>query len=191
MTALLWTVRPADSTRTHARAVGDRLAITAARALGAIRAAVERHDPRLRPELVTDSDHELHHSVSHSGRVTACLVGRGPVGLDVEKQGLDRERRLRPVSLAGFLTEAERAELTADPTALAHIFTRKEAWLKYTGDGLAAGLGSVDVDQVLREHPDVDLDTFMLTDAVAGIAVCSAWFPAGMRPDPVRTEVSP
>jgi 4'-phosphopantetheinyl transferase len=95
-------------------------------------------------------------SVSHSGRFWACLMAESEVGLDIEdlaerrardeRRGGDAEARY--VSIAQryfsedekrFLDEAVgrgRDELTA---RFFFVWTRKEAYVKYTGRGLGAG----------------------------------------------------
>ncbi|GAA3720944.1 4'-phosphopantetheinyl transferase superfamily protein [Spinactinospora alkalitolerans] len=87
-------------------------------------------------------------SITHSGARVAVAVARGAaVGVDVEqvREGRDIE------GLADYaLTGAERTALDAVPAAgrTAGFFTywsRKEALLKATGEGLSGGLASVAV----------------------------------------------
>lgn len=107
----------------------------------------------------------LHFNVSHSE--TLALYGftyAGAVGVDVE--------HIRPMSDAEslaqrFFTAREHATLTALPPesrllAFFHGWTRKEAYLKATGEGLA-GLQQVEVSlhpdepaRLMRLHPDGD-----------------------------------
>ena len=73
---------------------------------------------------------------SHSGPYVLCALSKKPVGVDIE---VIRPRR---DSLPAYaLTARERAEyrtLGADWPAFYVLWTRKEAWCKYTGEGLAA-----------------------------------------------------
>jgi 4'-phosphopantetheinyl transferase len=96
----------------------------------------------------------LHASISHSGqRVAVALTGLGPVGVDVEEVS----SRIDPAELAGHvLGEGERA---ADTTAFLRYWTRKEAVVKATGDGIGVELrrvllGPADQPPRLVGYPD-------------------------------------
>lgn len=82
---------------------------------------------------------EIHFNLSHCHRAALCVVGEGPVGCDVEcvPEELDRE-----VCRYCF-NEREMADIagSADPPlAFARLWTRKEAFLKFTGEGLTDNL---------------------------------------------------
>jgi phosphopantetheinyl transferase len=72
---------------------------------------------------------------SHSGPYVLCACSAKPVGADIERV------RPRKDSLPAYaLTERELAEyrrLGADWPAFFALWTRKEAWCKYTGEGLS------------------------------------------------------
>lgn len=81
----------------------------------------------------------LHFSLSHSGFYVACVVAESEVGLDIEM--------LRPVrqELAHRVcTEAELAWLfpagTFDAARFLALWTAKEAYLKFTGEGIDTDL---------------------------------------------------
>lgn len=77
---------------------------------------------------------DLEFSLSHSGRLTLCALSARPVGVDIE------QIRPRGASLPRYaLTAAEYARFQAaggDWPAFYTLWTRKEAWCKYTGQGL-------------------------------------------------------
>lgn len=84
---------------------------------------------------------DIHFSLSHCRAVVACAVSDRPVGVDVEVTGRGNERLF-----AYVLSERERALVlaAADPQeAFTRLWTRKEAFLKLTGNGLSDGLPSV------------------------------------------------
>ncbi|MDR1952856.1 MAG: 4'-phosphopantetheinyl transferase superfamily protein [Clostridiales Family XIII bacterium] len=93
-------------------------------------------------------------SISHSGRYWAALFHETEVGLDIEDKGLRRggydEERLTRIA-ARFFTLAEqdyllKAESEDDSRArFFRIWTGKEAYMKYTGNGFAQGLSSFSV----------------------------------------------
>ncbi|MDR1246966.1 MAG: 4'-phosphopantetheinyl transferase superfamily protein [Clostridiales Family XIII bacterium] len=105
---------------------------------------------------------DVHFSISHSGRFWACLMTGAAVGLDVEDITARRERDAGREIDAGerylkiarrYFTDDERRE-TEDAAArgphelIARFFfvwTRKEAYVKYTGRGMGAGLGEFSV----------------------------------------------
>lgn len=84
-------------------------------------------------------------SVSHSADRVAVAIGRtGPLGVDVEALG--GRTGDRDAGMAGLvLAEDEAAELAryAQPDGLLTYWTRKEAVLKATGEGLRIGLRQV------------------------------------------------
>lgn len=81
-------------------------------------------------------------SVSHAGDYVLCAVHETAVGADIEVP-----RFVRPALTAQMAQPAEAAYITADETAQAarflEVWTAKEAYVKYTGQGLSAGLRSV------------------------------------------------
>lgn len=76
----------------------------------------------------------LHFNLSHSGRLTLCALSHQPVGVDIE------QLRPRGASLPRYaLTAAEYAAWEAAGggwPAFYALWTRREAWCKYTGQGL-------------------------------------------------------
>ncbi len=85
-------------------------------------------------------DHpHIHFNWSHSGGYVLCALSAGPVGADIE-----RIRPRRADLPAHALTEPERREyfsLGGDWPAFYTLWTRREAWCKYTGEGLRARWG--------------------------------------------------
>ena len=75
-------------------------------------------------------------SMSHAGAVVGVAVLDGPVGLDVEQ--------VRPLSDLAAMDEHVGAP--ADPAGFFRTWTRKEALLKATGDGLALPMSAIVVD---------------------------------------------
>ena len=102
----------------------------------------------------TEGDHKkpffsnpgtLHFSISYTTDAAAALISFAPVGLDLEKL---RPHKMRFRDNLG--TPAELARLRQSPEDLPLFYgfwTRKEAWLKYTGEGLSVPLNSFDVWQ--------------------------------------------
>lgn len=74
----------------------------------------------------------LHFNLSHSGEFLALAVGEAPLGVDIEKIGAIREN-----VVASYFTEEEK-NLVKERGAVAFykIWTKKESYVKYTGEGI-------------------------------------------------------
>ncbi|MBW0105558.1 4'-phosphopantetheinyl transferase superfamily protein [Pseudonocardia sp. KRD-291] len=79
-------------------------------------------------------------SLTHSGNLVGVALGPGPVGIDVEQ-------RRTLTSLDGLaehvLSPAERADGGLDAHTFLITWTRKEALLKATGDGLSSPMDAI------------------------------------------------
>ncbi|MBV9024315.1 MAG: 4'-phosphopantetheinyl transferase superfamily protein [Streptomycetaceae bacterium] len=83
----------------------------------------------------------LHFSLSHSGELVLLAFAATPVGIDVEES---RDPAV-VAEVSTCLHQREQAELTAlaladRASAFLRCWTRKEAYLKGTGEGLSGGL---------------------------------------------------
>jgi len=107
----------------------------------------ERGKPRL---AGPDGAARLQFNFSHSRNLALCAVGRSaPVGVDVEQ--------LRPMPEmaeigATFCSAQEKAVLDAAPPekkleVFFNLWTRKEAYLKATGEGIAGNLAQLDCSE--------------------------------------------
>lgn len=86
---------------------------------------------------------DVYFSVSHSGRAAAIAVNDTEVGMDVER--IAEESRLRIADRFYHLNERAYVNASADPCrAFSEIWTRKEAYLKMTGEGISADLTAFD-----------------------------------------------
>lgn len=82
-------------------------------------------------------------SVSHSGRCAAIVVDQSEVGLDVEK--LPAGDYMKIARRFYHPNELRFVESAADPArAFARVWTRKEAYLKQLGIGIATELEAID-----------------------------------------------
>jgi len=84
-------------------------------------------------------------SVTHSGDWVGLAIGTAPVGLDVER--IDSAQNVDGVARMSLAPEEQHELAQYDGLAKAHAFTRywtrKEALLKATEDGIGAGLWTV------------------------------------------------
>lgn len=84
---------------------------------------------------------EIHFNFSHSGNVALCAIDSRPVGADVETP-----RKITPSLIAYTMNEEEQAEIASAPESLSAflaLWTRKEAALKLTGEGIRNNMKTV------------------------------------------------
>lgn len=113
-------------------------------------------DGNQKPHLAGD---KIHFSLSHSGDFAACALDSSPIGIDIE--------RIRTVELPlikkvctdeelSFVLKNKDSTIGKD-TCLRFlmVWCSKEAYLKYTGEGLKGGLKSISVaDKTgIKENP--------------------------------------
>lgn len=95
---------------------------------------------------------EIHFNLSHSGTVALCAISDQPVGADVETN-----RKISPglVNYTMSLNEQEQINTSPNPTMqFLHFWTKKEALLKLTGEGIRN-----DVKNVLAEAEKYQFET--------------------------------
>ena len=84
---------------------------------------------------------EIHFNFSHSGNVALCAINSQPVGADVETT-----RKITPSLIAYTMNDEEQAQIASaheSLTAFLALWTKKEAVLKLTGEGIRSDLKSV------------------------------------------------
>jgi 4'-phosphopantetheinyl transferase len=126
--------------------------------------------PHGRPSVLGDP---LHFSLSHAGDLVLLAFAEAPVGVDVEKQ--PELSVVTDVSRA--LHRREQDELAALPpgrraAAFARCWTRKEAYLKGTGTGLAE---SPSLSYVGTERDPVPPPGWRIADVEVPVGYAAAW----------------
>lgn len=98
---------------------------------------------------------DFHFNISHSGNLAVCAVFDREVGIDIQ------ERRMLHGNIAArFFSETENAKLNTCETKeeqdvrFFRYWSAKEAYVKFTGEGLAQGLA----------HIEADLENGMISD---------------------------
>jgi 4'-phosphopantetheinyl transferase len=171
-----------------------------------------RGKPALAPQFASA---RLHFNVSHSQGLALIALARGrEVGVDVEfmkpmaeaEQIAERFFSPREVKTLLALPEAER------PAAFFACWTRKEAYIKATGEGLARSLDSFDVsfgagrparlERVLDDPLEAARWSLVELDPAPGYAAalavagplgrlsCRVWAPADADPNRQRSAVA-
>lgn len=100
-------------------------------------------------------DEDVFFSVSHSGKHFVCLISEKPVGVDIQK-----ERRADVVKISHrYFSIEERVYVDeAGSEGFFLLWTRKEAYCKYTGRGLEEILKGTSV----LDREDVEFFDFQL-----------------------------
>ncbi len=132
-------------------------------------------DENQKPHLAGD---KVHFSISHSGNFVACAVNDTPVGIDVEKirmVDLPLIKRVCTEEEFSFVlgnTENDTVDKNTCARFLS-VWCAKEAYLKYTGEGLKGGLKSISVADntglKATPLPHLKLEVFSTEDYVCAI----------------------
>ena len=113
----------------------------------------------------------LDFSISHSNELVVCAlsVDSGRVGADTEKKESTIRKEKQPRFAGRFFSGNERELLEADPDRFSEIWTRKEAYLKWVGTGIATDLREVDTCRIPQS---IRFETLFAEEHV--ITVCLA-----------------
>lgn len=103
---------------------------------------------------------ELYFSLSHAGERAMCAVADHEVGADIESFARFKGKEERTERIAKrCLTERERALLEVSDNfseGLIRLWTKKESYVKLTGEGLARDFSTIDtLNQAFYEQRDL------------------------------------
>ncbi|QEU83065.1 4'-phosphopantetheinyl transferase family protein [Streptomyces subrutilus] len=181
-------VRAADRQRYLASHLGLRILLGGCLGLAPEEVSLVREDcpccggPHGRPAVAGGA---VHFSLSHSGNLAYFAFAGTPVGVDVE----ETPGASAMADVLSSLHPDETAELTALPgperrAALGRLWSRKEAYLKGTGTGLAKGLADPYIGAAPAPGP---LPGWTLTDLPAPAGYAAALAVADPAPGRSRT----
>ena len=122
--------------------------------------------PHGKPELKDYPD--IHFNLSHCSRAALCVVSSQPVGCDVETVPSELDMDV----CRYCFNEEETAYITASdcPTlAFTELWTRKEAFLKWSGQGLTPDLPSLFCTHLANEVP---FQTYCAKDLSYVYSIC-------------------
>jgi len=108
----------------------------------------------------------VHFSVSHTGTLWVCAFADRGVGMDVQEHRENDDPARRTRLAKRWFSEGERRYLDKcgyEPAEFYRIWARKEAYVKYTGDGIGAG-----------KFPELDV-----TESIAGCVMRDIVLPYG------------
>ncbi len=87
------------------------------------------------------ADKNIHFNVSHKGNLAICAYGQYNVGIDIENVKPFDPRLAKKVCC-----DDELLYIGNDTVRFAEIWTAKEAYIKYIGDGISIGLKNAKVN---------------------------------------------
>lgn len=158
--------------RTEHLAALDLISAALAQDFGVYHAVIRRTGLG-KPKLIHDF---LHINISHCKGLAVAAVGRMPIGVDAEAPRAVRETMVRKICTAAEAAYIDTAE--DKNLAFSRIWTLKEAYAKYTGEGIALkfsqlGFSFAADGAVQFHHPAADSVRLyhMLYDGFA-ISVC-------------------
>lgn len=100
-------------------------------------------------------------SVSHTGRLWVCLMDREPVGVDIQYM---RKCRREQIAERYFTPDEQEYAAAMGESGFFQIWTRKEAYVKFTGEGINEGMKEV---STLR-NDEVEFVDFDIQEGVKG-----------------------
>lgn len=112
-------------------------------------------------------DTGLHFSLCHTRQAVFCAISDGVVGLDAEK--------IRPVSqavIARVLSPEELRQFDGSDECFMRFWTLKEAYVKYTGEGLQGYPNKISFDGTKLSGSDLSFASLRHRDWT--VSVCTA-----------------
>lgn len=106
---------------------------------------------------------EIHFNFSHSGNVALCAIDNQPVGADIEMP-----RKITPSLIAYTMNEAEQTQIASAPDQIMSflsLWTKKEAILKLTGEGIRSDLKTVLAKPELYHIETITTDKYVYSIA--------------------------
>ena len=122
--------------------------------------------PHGKPMLADYPD--IHFNLSHCPRAALCVVNKQPVGCDIEMVPNQLDSDLCQYCF----NEAETKSILASPQPtleFTRLWTRKEAYLKWSGEGLTANLPDLFSTHCVE---DVHLESFYAQDRTYVYTIC-------------------
>ncbi len=135
------------------RKLTDRLLSHALKEAGMPDVKISRTE-KGKPYIAACEEEDIYISASHSKNLFACLIGQRPLGID-----LQHARKLDHNKIADRYFAKEETQLVRELGApeFFRIWTRKEAFSKYTGNGIEDVMGHISV----LDRDDVEFIDFM------------------------------
>ena len=102
------------------------------------------HNDRGRPYF---KNTDIRISISHSGDIWLCALGRNETGIDIERI---TDRNHLKIAERFFTPEENRFVASGGADGFFRLWVRKEAYVKYIGKGISYGLDSFSLSDGIR-----------------------------------------
>ena len=119
------------------------------------------YSPEGKPYIAARPD--IHFSLSHSGNVALCALSDQPVGADVEVP-----RKISPSLIAYTMNDLEQEQINASANPVMkflYFWTRKEALLKLTGEGIRNDLKLVLAEAEKYHFETIETEKYIYSTA--------------------------
>ena len=106
---------------------------------------------------------EIHFNFSHSGNVALCAIDNQQIGTDIEMP-----RKITPSLIAYTMNEDEQAQIASESDQIKSFlsfWTKKEAVLKLTGEGIRSDLKTVLAKPELYQIETITTDKYVYSIA--------------------------
>ncbi len=164
---IYYTVMPAAYEKKLEHMVGEQLLA---------RALLETYGIHLEQEARSRGEHgkpflssrpEIHYNISHSGKYVVCVLAPQEVGVDIQIH--DRNVRMKRILERTVPADLARQILDAPDSGKAFYtqWVLREAYVKWTGEGLSRDLRKIDLDEGWYELLSMDPDYSMAVYAAS------------------------
>ena len=112
---------------------------------------------------VIKGHHEIHFNFSHSGNVALCVIDNQPVGADIEMP-----RKITPSLISYTMNEEEQSIIASASDQIMtflSFWTKKEAVLKLTGEGIRSDLKTVLTKPDLYHIETIEMEKYVYSIA--------------------------
>lgn len=132
--------------------IGDILAVLLMRSQAGYENSILCHDPLGRPYF---KDCPLFIGISHSENKAICVLSDKPVGIDIENV-----RKANYKVAKRICSDDELSYIGGNDERFFEVWTAKEAYSKFTGEGIAAVLRGVYTDQSKKTVEGIPFKVF-------------------------------
>lgn len=153
---IFYTVMPPEYEKKMEHMVGEKLLEEALKEIYGICLEHEARSKGEHGKPFLSSRPEIHYNISHSGKYVVCVIASQEVGVDVQihEEKINMERILErtvPADLARQILDS--------PDSCKAFYTQwvlREAYVKWTGEGLSRDLRRIDLDEGWYELLSID-----------------------------------
>lgn len=168
---IFYTVMPPEYEKKMEHMVGDQLLTEALQELYGISLPYEARSTGEHGKPFISSRPEIHYNISHSGKYVVCIVAGQEVGIDIQIHSHRHDikrilERTVPVEMARQILDSPNRE-----KAFYTQWVLREAYVKWTGEGLSRDLRKINLDEGWYELLPMDSSYSMAVYAAAPMEI--------------------